>query len=158
VAPDVPDTIIDELLDEGIVGMAHYSNGPSLDPGTLDSDNLVGRGSLSTLEAFSRAGGYALAHTAGSNRIVAGRARPGSLRIERIEMPDGDVRVLKCIQLNAYADLQAGEFQGLEEIASEQGLSRHTFTDLDQEDRADDIEQIVAAVTLLERNGRLNYE
>jgi hypothetical protein len=157
VSPGVPDEIIDELLDEGIVGQAHYSNGPSLDPNDLDPSNGTGRGSLKDLEVFSRVGGYVLAHKDGMDRIVAGRARPGSLRIERIQMSDGEIRFLKCIQLDAYADIDADEFVGIKQIANVQGRSHHTFTDFDEEKQSDEIEQIVAAVTLLERDGRLKY-
>lgn len=157
VAPGVPDYIIDELLDEGLVGQAHYDNGPSLDPETLGPKNGVGRGSLSDLETFSRVGGYVLSHKNGLDRIVAGRARPGSLRFERIEMPGGDVRVLKCVQLDAYADIDPDEFSGIEQIANQSGLNRHTFTNFDEDDDADLIERIVAVVTALERDGRLKY-
>lgn len=157
VSPGVPDEIINELLDEGIVGLAHYNIGPSLDPEALPKKNATGRGSLTDLEKFSRVGGYLLAHTNGLDRVVAGRARPGSLRIERIRMPDGEVRVLKCIQLDAYADVDPDAFEGIRQIADAPGRNRHTFTDLDEDKDAHEIERVVSVVTLLERQGELEY-
>jgi hypothetical protein len=62
--------------------------------------------------------------------------------------------VLKCVQLDAYAEIGAGELDGIHQISGEQGRSRFTFTDLEDED---EIEQVVAAVTMLEREGRLEY-
>src|SRR6056297_2639346 len=73
VSPGVPDEIINELLDKGIVGQAHYDIGPCLDSDHLPKDNSAGRGSLSDLEKFSRVGGYLLAHKNGLDRVVAGR-------------------------------------------------------------------------------------
>lgn len=113
VDPDVPDSIIDELLNEGIVGLADYDLGPSVDKNDLPKENTTGRGSLSDLEKFSRVGGYILAHTDGSNRIIAGRARSESLRIERVRDSTDDLTVLKCIQLDAYGDIDPDEFQGI---------------------------------------------
>lgn len=154
VSPGVSDEVIDDLLDEGIVGLADYNIGPSLDPDDLPKKNSTGRGSLNDIMAFSRVGGYLLAHKDGLDRIVAGRARPGSLRFEKIKMGDGSTKVLKCIQLDAYADIEKNELEGIHEIADTEGRSRHTFTDLNDEE---EVEQVVAAVTMLEREGRLTY-
>lgn len=154
VSPGVSDEVIDDLLDDGIVGMADYDIGPSLDPDDLSKKNKTGRGSLNDIMTFSRVGGYLLAHKDGLDRVVAGRARPGSLRFEKIEMGDGSTKVLKCIQLDAYADIEEGELEGIQEIANTQGRSRHTFTDLTDEE---EVERVVAAVTMLERDGRLKY-
>lgn len=154
VSPDVDEKVIDDLLDEGIVGAVDYDTGPSLDPEALPEDNTTGRGSLNDFMKFSRVGGYLVAHKNELDRIVAGRARPGSLRLENIEMADGSVKVLKCVQLDAYAELDEDEFDGIRQISGQAGLSRHTFTDLEDKD---EIEQVVAAVTMLEREGRLRY-
>jgi hypothetical protein len=154
VSPDVSEKVIDGLLDEGIVGLVDYGIGPSLDPEALPKDNTTGRGSLNDLLEFSRVGGYLVAHKDGLDRIVSGRARPGSLRFERIEMSDGSEKVLKCVQLDAYAEVGEDELEGIHQISGMEGRSRHTFTDLDDED---EIEQVVAAVTMLEREGRLVY-
>lgn len=154
VSPDISEEAIDDLLDEGIVGLVDYDIGPSLDPDSLPKKNTTGRGSLKDLMEFSRVGGYLVAHKNGLDRIVAGRARPGSLRFEKIEMVDGSEKVLKCVQLDAYAELDEDELDGIRQISGQVGLSRHTFTDLDDED---EIEQVVAAVTMLEREGRLEY-
>lgn len=154
VSPDIAEEVIDDLLDEGIVGLVDYNIGPSLDSDRLDKTNGPGRGSLNDLREFSRVGGYLLAHKDGLDRIVAGRARPGSLRLEKIEMADGSEKVLKCVQLDAYAEIAEDELEGVHGIAGKEGRSRHTFTDLDDND---EIEQVVAAVTMLEREGRLEY-
>jgi hypothetical protein len=154
VSPDVSEEVIDDLLDEGVVGLVDYDIGPSLDPDELSKNNTTGRGSLNDLLEFSRVGGYLVAHKDGLDRIVSGRARPGSLRFERIEMSDGSEKVLKCVQLDAYAEIGEDELEGIHQISGMEGRSRHTFTDLDDED---EIEQVVAAVTMLEREGRLVY-
>lgn len=155
VSPDVPEEVIDDLLDEGVVGLVDYGIGPSLDPEALPKKNATGRGSLNDLLEFSRVGGYLVAHKDGLDRIVSGWARPGSLRFERIEMPDGSEKVLKCVQLDAYAEIAADELDEIHQIAGKEGLSRLTFTDLDDED---EIEEVVTAVTTLEREGRLVYQ
>lgn len=157
VEPGIPENILNDFLDEGIVGLTVYDNTPSLDPDNLDTDNRTGRGSVSDLEKFSRVGGYILAHRHEGKRIIVGRARPGCLRIDRVKHSDGGETVLKSVQLAAYADIEPNEFTGIHDIATESGLTRHTFTGLDEDKRADHIEQIVAAVTTLEREGRLNY-
>jgi hypothetical protein len=112
---------------------------------------------MRSLEKFSRVGGYVLAHRNGMKRIVAGRARPGCLRIDRVENKDGSETVLKSAQLSAYADIDPDEFNGIREIADTEGRSRHTFLALNEDKYSDQIEQIVAVVTVLERDGRLNY-
>jgi hypothetical protein len=154
VSPDVDEEIIDGLLDEGVVGLVDYGIGPSLDSDLLDKSNGPGRGSLNALKKFSRVGGYLVAHKDGLERVAAGRARPGSLRFEKVEMADGTEKVLKCVQLDAYGEIGSDEFDEVRRIASREGLSRHTFADLDREE---EIEEVVAAVTKLERDGRLTY-
>lgn len=158
VSPGVPEAIIDSLLDDGIVGLVDYDIGPSLDKELLDGNNGVGRGTLTALQEFSRVGGYILAHKDGLDRIIAGRARPGSLRFEKVQLNDGSTKVLKCVQLDAYGEVKKGEFEGLDQLANTEGLIRHTFLPLDKDSRADVIEQIVSAVTVLERSGRLTYQ
>jgi hypothetical protein len=154
VSPDVDEEIIDGLLDEGIVGLVDYGIGASLDADLLDKSNGVGRGSLNDLREFSRVGGYLVAHKDDVDRVVVGRARPGSLRFEKIEMGDGSEKVLKCVQLDAYGEVGMGEFDAVRLVAAREGLSRHTFTELGDED---DFEEVVHAVTKLERAGRLEY-
>lgn len=155
---NVDDQIVHELLDEGIVGLAYYTGAPTLDTGTLSPNNTSGRGSYSAMEKFSRTGGYVVSHMDKLERVLIGRARPGSLRFERITESDGSEFVLKCVELDAWGEINRGEFKTVDDLADEEGLNRFTFNDLTNRDsREDQIEQVVSAVTVLERDGRLNY-
>lgn len=152
--PSIPESVRDELLDLGIVGIADFSTGASLNPEDVDAN--VEKGQVSAIEKFSRVGGYILSHTNGPDRVIVGRAQPGRLQIERVQHADGSTTVVKCIRLDAYGELKDGEFTGIHELADISGRNRMTFTALGEEYQ-DQKEQIVSAVTTLEREGRLSY-
>lgn len=152
--PSIPKSVRDELLDHGIVGVADFGTGASLKQEDVDAN--VQKGQLGSIEKFSRVGGYILSHTNGLDRVIVGRAQPGRLQIERAQHEDGSTTVLKCIRLDGYAELRDGEFEGIHELADMSGRNRMTFTALSDDDQ-DQKEQIVSAVTTLEREGRLTY-
>jgi len=146
-APDM----IHELLDEGIVGMLDYRTGYSFDPKDVDSSNRMGRGVLRRAGEFSRVGGFVGTHTE-DERLVIGRASPGNIRFEEFEGGDADGLVLKCFQLDAWADVDQDEFAGIHEMLKADGQSRSVFNPIHDEALA---ERLVAAVTDVHRRGGL---
>jgi len=154
---DIPDEITHELLDIGAVGQVDFDIGPTLDRDAISDHNDVREGTLVLVEQFSRTGGYVLVHLHEGTRVVVGRARPGCLRFERIQLPDGSERVLKCVQLDAFADIDPAVFDGIVG-ADAIGKPQHVFVDLNEEAYPQLIDGIVSALETLEDTGRLNYQ
>lgn len=148
VGPGVPDSIIDELLDEGIVGMLDYDIGHSADPDDIDSPS--GQGALKNVATFSRTGGYVVSHKVKYDRVVVGRASPSSFRFEELEGGDYDGKVLKCVDLDVHAEISEDGFEGVFEVVRKR--PRQVFNPIGDVDHR---ERVVAAVTVLEREGKL---
>lgn len=148
VKVEVPDSIVNELLDEGIVGLLDYGIEYSFNPDEISDDNPLGRGVLSNMPEFSRVGGYVLTRTPKSERIIVGRASPSCIRFEKIQ--NGTDVVLKCVELDAYADVTDEGFDGLHDVIEER--PRSVFNPIGNSDHR---ERVVSVVTQLERNGKI---
>jgi hypothetical protein len=145
-----------ELIEEGIVAHLDYATGRSVDPNDVRDDNNLGKNAIDTLAEFSKVGGYFFGHTDGLGRVIVGRARPGSIRIETVEKPDSTVH-LKCIQLDAFGEVRDDEFEGLWEMANDSFLRQRPLYALNPDKHANKREQIAMVVTVLERENRLSY-
>lgn len=146
-----PGDIIDDLLDEGIVGHLDWEVGASANPEDIDEENSSGKGSLRRYAEFSRAGGYVITHMKHGDRVLIGRASPSSIRFEEIKGGKYDGKILKCVDLDVWAEIDEDEFEGIHEVI--EARPRNVFHQIQDEDHA---QRIVAALTTLEREGKVN--
>lgn len=146
----LPDAVVHELLDDGIVGHLDYGTDASTNPEDVKKENKIGRGSLRRFNQFSRRGGYIVSHMLEGDRIILGRALGGCVRNEEIEGGKYDGKVLNCIQLDEYAEIEAGEFEAIDQLLASR--TRSVFNPPDDDELAMDV---IAAFGSLDRNGRL---
>jgi len=152
VDPDVPDEIIHELLDEGIVGLLDFKTGRSVDPNDLESTNYPGRGAFGNFAEVSRVGSYLISFTEDFGRVIVSRAGPSSIRFVPVENadPNGGTLWLKCIDTEIHADVDEDEWEGVFEVVRDR--HRNVFGKIND---ADHRERVVAALTTLEREGKI---
>lgn len=150
VNPGAPEKVVDELLDEGIIGQLDYDTGKSLNADELSGSNPAGKGALNNMAEFSRVGGYVVAHTKGFDRVIVGRASPDSIRFEEIKTGTHAGPVLKCAKLEVKGEITEDQFSGVYQVIRDR--PQQVFSEINNPDHA---ERVVAAVTTLEQEGKL---
>lgn len=151
INPGAPDHIVDELLNEGIIGLLDYDTGKSLNADELSGRNPAGKGALNNMVEFSRVGGYVAAHTKGFDQVIVGRASPDSIRFEEIDSGKYDGTVLKCAKLEVYDEIPEDRFNGVYQVIRDR--PQQVFSEINDSDHT---ERVVAAVTTLEQEGKID--
>ncbi|WP_313696145.1 hypothetical protein [Halorarum halobium] len=106
--PGVSDTVIDELLNDGI-GPLDYGTDESLDSEEIDASNRSGRGAINNLVDLSSRGGYGVLHKKKLDRVLLGHILVPAVRFVPIEQTNQDDITLKCFQFDRFAEITGME-------------------------------------------------
>jgi len=149
IESSVPDSAIDEMLEEGIFGAVDYGTGKSLD--SDEAGSRTGSAALNNMVDVSRNGAYIVSFTPSFDRVFLSRVTPSSIRFEEFQDTEGETTtVLKCVEAEVYTEIEEDKFQGIYDVISDrQRLVFHNIKDSDHRER------VVAALTAQERSGKI---
>ncbi|WP_336328523.1 hypothetical protein [Halovenus sp. HT40] len=150
--PQYPQPVIDDFIENGIFGLVDYETGRSANPEDVpQQESNTGKGALNNYAEFTEVGGYLLAHDE-FGRVYLAHATPGC-GMFTTTLVNGEETELKCIKVDAYAEIDHDDWTGLIDILEDRSY-RHTLAGVtDSNER----ERIVSAYTALERSGDLIY-